>query len=122
MSFATQAISILGSNNVTGTWANQLGWDASNENITFVVNETVRLYGVDTEAQATDLDKAYAILEYALWKQVHNVISTYIDYSADGESFKMSQSAEVVEKKMLRAKMEATAYLSQYKVRVGNAS
>lgn len=97
-----------------GGLANQLEWEVETGSYDFIVSEAIRLYGVDTEAEATTLDKLYTIAKVVLWESVLNEISFDYDYTANGASFKRSQMAEQVKENLESARTEAMEYLENF--------
>ena len=94
-----------------GGLRSQLGWEIESGSYDFTVSDALRLYGVSTEAEATDLDKLYTLAKVVLWESVLREISFDYDYSANGASFKRSQMYQQVEKNLAEAKFEAVFYL-----------
>jgi len=101
------------------TLATQLGWTKAGGSFDFVVSEAVRLYGVGSEVEATDLDKLYALSKVVLWETVLREISFDYDYSANGASFKRSQVYAQVKDNLEDARAEAQIYLGGYTIEQG---
>lgn len=100
-----------------GGLADQLGWNSNS--YTFVVAEALRLYGVSSEDQATDLNKLYALARVALWEAVLREVSMDFDYSANGANFRRSQVYEQVRQNLEDARADAQMYLGDYAVGTG---
>jgi len=91
-----------------------LGWS----DFSVIVEDALALYGVATEAEATDTDKLYAVARLALWRQAETDVSLDMDFAADGRSYKRSQMHDMILKNLAQAKMEATPYLSVLQIGV----
>lgn len=94
------------------------GWSAGDT--TFVTSNTLRVYGVTNESDASDISKLYAIAKVESFKQVLSLISTKYSFSADGGNFSRSNVFDAVEKLYQDAISEAMVYLPANNVRVGN--
>lgn len=70
------------------TLSGTLGWDT--HTLDLVVADALLLYGVSTEADATDLRKAYCLLDYSAARRILRGVAMNHDYSADGESFSLN--------------------------------
>ena len=79
--------------------------------IAFAVDEAVTLYGVATEAEATDLLKLHTIGKMTVWSGVNIFMSAKFDYSADGESFSLSQLKEFASQQLSTSTSAASTYL-----------
>jgi len=95
----------------------QLGWSDSIE-ITAVINKTFQSYGVDTEAEATDLTKLHALADVAVWRQALNDISLDYNWSADGASYSRSQAVTAIRENLMYAESVAIAYNPAYNITV----
>lgn len=109
MTLETYLVSYLGDN-----LAQQLEWTTSASSFDFVMSEALRLYGVDTEAEATDLDKLYALSKVTLWEAVLREVSMDYDYSANGASFKRSQMVDQIKENLDSAITESMNYSDSY--------
>lgn len=104
-----------------GGLSSQLGWDTVSGSYDFIVSETIRLYGVSTEAEATDLNKLYTIGKMVLWETVLRELSMDYDYTANGASFKRSQMYQQIKENLDTAITEAMVYLDGYnKIHLGS--
>lgn len=102
-----------------GGLSGTVGWDINSLNL--VVSDALLLYGVSTEADATDTTKAYALLDYCAARRILREASMNHDYSADGESFSLSQVPESVAKFLLNeAWTVAFHYLPEGSTEVGS--
>jgi hypothetical protein len=97
----------------------QLSWSDSIE-VTAVINKTFEMYGVATEAEATDLTKLHALADVAVWRQALNDISLDYAFSADGASFSRNQAVDAIRKNLDNAESLAIAYLPAYNITVHN--
>lgn len=93
----------------------QLGWTDSVE-ITAITEKTLEMYGVSTEAEATDSRKLHAIADVAVWRQALNDVSLDYNFSADGASYSRSQQAEAIRDNLKNAVEDAVAYSSSYAI------
>lgn len=93
-----------------GGLSGTVGWDETA--LQLAVDDAVDLYGVDTEAEATDTKKFKALLRYSAAKRIVREVAMDFDYSADGESFHRSQVPEQTAKYLLQdAMLDALPYL-----------
>ena len=76
------------------------------------------MYGVSTEAEATDLTKLHALADVAVWRQALNDISLDYNWSADGASFSRSQAVTAIRENLMRAESAAMAYNPAYNITV----
>lgn len=97
----------------------QLGWSDSVQ-IAVIVAKTLELYGVATEAEATDTTKAHALADVAVWRQALTDISLDYAFSADGASFHRNQAVDGVRKNLDMAESNAIVYLPAYNITVHN--
>ena len=102
-----------------GSIATQLSWTTSGSSYDFSVSEALRIYGVTTEAEATDLNKLYAFAKMCLWDSVLREISFDYDYSANGASFKRSQLYDRVKENLDIAVNDVLPYLDNYQISTG---
>lgn len=98
--------------NVSGT----LAW--RQDTLDFIVAETLDLYGVSTEAEATDTTKAKAILRFKTMERILMDYSTSHDYAADGESFSLNQVPTRFMEMWKLAKRDVQPYLPNTKITV----
>lgn len=93
-----------------GGLSGTVGWDINA--LQLAVNDAIELYGVDTEAEATDTKKLNPLLRYATARRILREASMDFDYSADGESYHRSQvSKQVAEFLVSDALVDALPYL-----------
>ena len=97
------------------TIKSQLGWNDSTQIVT-IVAKTLELYGVATEAEATDLTKAHALADVAVWRQALNDIALDYNFSADGASFSRSQAVNNIQKNLDEAASRALIYMASYDI------
>jgi len=100
-----------------GGLAEQLDWDSTDYE--FIVSETLELYGMDTEAQATDSKKLHALAKVITWKTVLREVTFNYDFSADGASFKRSQMYALAKQNLDEAMKDALEYLPAYEILSG---
>ena len=93
----------------------QLGW-TDGANIATIITKTLEMYGVSTEAEATDLTKLHALADVAVWRQALNDISLDYNWSADGASFSRSQAVTAIRDNLMRAESVAIAYSPAYNI------
>jgi hypothetical protein len=79
---------------------------------TFLVSETLDLYGVDTEAEATDLSKLHKLGIYKLWERLLVKSSASFDFSVNGNSYKTSSLYDFCQKNLSMAYADAVGYLA----------
>lgn len=84
-----------------------LGWS----DFSVITEDALSLYGVDLEAEATDLDKLHALARFAAWKQAQVDVSLDVNFSADGRRFDRSQMHDMITKNLASAMADATPYL-----------
>lgn len=93
----------------------QLGWSDSLQLVT-ITDKTLEMYGVATEAEATDARKLHAIADIAVWRQALADVSLDYNFSADGASYSRSQQADMIRKNLDDAITAAVAYSAQYAI------
>lgn len=91
-----------------------LGWTE----YTSIIEDTLELYGVDLEAEATDLTKLHRLADYSVWKQALTDVSLDNDFSADGASYSRSQMHKMILENLSKAEEEALDYLPSSQVKV----
>ena len=95
----------------------QLGW-TDGANIATIITKTLEMYGVSTEAEATDLTKLHALADVAVRRQALNDLSLDYNWSADGASFSRSQAVTAIRENLMRAESAAMAYNPAYNITV----
>lgn len=100
--------------NISGT----VGWDINS--VQLVVDDMLIAYPADSEAEASDTTKAYALLRYYTWSRIRDEFILDFDYKSDGESFSRSQIVEQLERKIAEARVAASAYLPANQITVTN--
>lgn len=95
----------------------QLGWNDSTQIVT-IVDKALELYGVATEALATDSVKLHALADVAVWRQALADISLDYAFSADGGSFHREQAVDAIRKNLDMAEGNAIAYMAAYQITV----
>lgn len=98
----------------------QLGWHDSLQVIA-ITDKTLEMYGVATEAEATDSKKLHALADIAVWRQALADVSLDYNFSADGASYSRSQQADMIRKNLDEATNNALVYLPNYSILI-NAS
>ena len=93
----------------------QLGWQDSDE-IDTIIHKTLEWYGVDTEAEATNLRKLHTIADLAVWRHALNDVSLDYDFNADNAGYKRSQQAEMIRENLNAAETAAMVYLPNYSI------
>lgn len=93
----------------------QLGWFDSLQLAT-ITEKTLEMYGVATEAEATDARKLHAIADVAVWRQALNDVSLDYNFSADGASYSRNQQAEMIRNNLNNAITDAVAYSANYAI------
>lgn len=79
--------------------------------IILVIQDTLSVYGVDTEAEATNIQKLYALAKIEMWKRAMLEASFSFDMSLDGNSYKTSQIYDFCQKNYFQAMYDASEYL-----------
>ena len=98
----------------------QLGWSDSLQ-ISAITDKALELYGVSTEAEATDATKLHALADVAVWRQALNDVSLDYDFAADGASYKRSGQADMIRKNLDTAEYAAIVYLPNYSILVSHS-
>jgi len=93
----------------------QLGWSDSLQ-IDAIAEKTLEMYGVATEAEATDTTKLHALADIAVWRQALNDVSLDYNFAADGASYSRSQQHAMIQKNLDTAIGDAMAYLPNYSI------
>lgn len=86
--------------------------------INFAVSSTLVDYGVDVEAEATDLSKLHKLAEVNIWKRLMVLNSANFDYSGDGASYKTSQIYEFCKQNWINAVNDAVEYLPNGEIEI----
>lgn len=95
----------------------QLSWSDSLE-ISAITEKTLELYGVATEAEATNTTKLHALADVAVWRQALIDVSMDYDFSADAASYKRSQQADMIRENLQTAENDAIVYMPNYAMTV----
>lgn len=95
----------------------QLGWSDSLQ-IEAITEKALELYGVDTEAEATDNKKLHALVDVSVWRQALNDVSLDYNFSADGASYSRSQQSEMIKDALEQASVNAIVYMPYYSIGV----
>lgn len=98
----------------------QLGWHDSLQ-IVAITDKTLEMYGVATEAEATDSKKLHALADIAVWRHALADVSLDYDFNADNAGYKRSQQADMIRKNLDEATNNALVYLPNYSILI-NAS
>lgn len=98
-----------------GQIKSQLGWSDSLQLAT-ITEKTLEIYGVATEAEATDSRKLHALADVAVWRQALADVSLDYNFSADGASYSRSQQADMIRKNLNDAITDAVAYSANYAI------
>lgn len=93
----------------------QLGWNDSTQIVT-IVAKALELYGVATEAEATDTTKLHALADVAVWRQALNDIALDYSFSADGAQYSRNQASERVKELLAQAESTAIVYMPNYQM------
>ena len=102
-----------------GQVKSQLGWSDSLQ-IATITDKALELYGVATEALATDTAKLHALADVAVWRQALADVSLDYNFSADGASYSRSQQADMMRKNLDAAYDAAIVYMSNYQIGVSS--
>jgi len=100
-----------------GNLATDLGYTSGS--LSVVVSDTLLEYEVDTEAEAIDFKKLYAIAKVIVWKKILTDLVTAYNFSADGGNFQRSQMYDMAMKNYQDCINSALPYLSGYAIEVG---
>lgn len=93
-----------------GGISGSVGWDINAMQL--VVDDAVEMYGVLTEAEASNTTKLNPLLRYSAARRILREASMDFDYSADGESYHRSQvSKQVAEFLVADALVDALPHL-----------
>ena len=98
----------------------QLGWSDSLQ-LSAITDKTLEMYGVATEAEATNTKKLHAIADIAVWRQALADVSLDYNFSADGANYSRSQQADIIRKNLDEAINNAVVYLSTYAIGVSSS-
>lgn len=108
---------IVATSNLSGTFGS--AWDANVSQT--VVDDALLDYGVDSEADMTDVTKKKALLKYFTWsKIVDMLIMSPVEYKTGGESLKFDRKS--LEARLAREKVVAMRYLSSNQISQGRVS
>ena len=81
--------------------------------------DVLALYGVETEAEATNLAKLYAIAKSISWLHIMSATASAYNFSADGATFNRSQIFEMAKANYLSTLADAIQYMPSYEVEIG---
>ena len=93
----------------------QLGWSDSLQ-ISAITEKTLEMYGVSTEAEATNASKLHTLADVAVWRQALNDVSLDYDFNADNAGYKRSQQDDMIRKNLQAAETAALVYLPNYSI------
>jgi hypothetical protein len=99
------------------TIKSQLSWNDSTQIVT-IVEKALELYGVTTEAEATNTAKLHVLASVAVWDRALTDISLDHNFSADGASYSRSQAVDAVRKNLDQALSAALVYMPGYTINV----
>lgn len=99
-----------------GSLSGTFGWGQAT--LDFIVSEALLEYPAETEADATDLKKAKALLRFKTMERALIELSDSTDYAADGESFRLSQIPANIREMWVSAKRDVIPYMSSSKISV----
>lgn len=94
----------------------QLSWSDSID-VVAIVARAAELYGAADESGMTDLVKAHALTDVAVWRRALADISLDYSFAADGASYSRSQAVESVRANLNTAEVVAMPYLSAYQIK-----
>lgn len=97
-----------------GQVKSQLGWDSTD--LGTIIAKALQLYGVDTEAEATDTTKAEKLTDFAVWRQALNDVSMDYAFSADGRTLHREQAVQHIRDNMNDAYRLAMEYMPEYQI------
>lgn len=97
----------------------QLGWDS--DDLSTIINKTLEIYGVATEAEATNTPKLHAVADVAVWRQALTDVSLDYDFSADNASYKRGQQSDMIRKNLEQAVTAAIVYMPGYSIGVSSS-
>ncbi len=104
---------------ISNTYAqviSQLGWTTQ---ITTIISKVLQLYGVATEAEATDQEKLEKLADYCVWKQALADISLDYSFTEQGVgTYSRNQAVENIRSNMNAAYTAAMPYLPEYQITV----
>ena len=103
-----------------GQIKSQLGWSDSLQLVT-ITDKALEMYGVATEALATDSKKLHALADVAVWRQALHDVSLDYSFSADNASYSRSQQADMIRKALDEAFSAAIVYMPDYQIGVSSS-
>lgn len=101
--------------NTFGQVKTQLAWTDSGQLAT-IIAKALQLYGVDTEAEATDSEKAERLVDYCVWRQALADISLDYSFSADDRTLHRSQAVDHIRSNANEAYRLALGYMPEYQI------
>lgn len=90
--------------------------------IALVIDDILTAYGVDTESEATNLKKLYALARVEMWKRAMLEASFAFDISTDGNNYKHSQIYDFCQKNFYQAVYDASEYLPEFVIGIDQFS
>src|SRR5512146_87419 len=94
----------------------QLNWSDSVD-VVAIVAKAAELYGAADESAMTDLVKAHALTDVAVWRRALNDIALDYSFAADGASYSRNQATDAIRANLKEAEAGALPYLANYQIK-----
>ena len=101
-----------------GQVGKDFGWTNKSDFGT-IIEDTLLLYGVKTEAEATDLVKLRSLAKMVAWGFVLSSLSANYSFSADGATYNRNQYYEMAKSNYSNCLSECYMYLPDYSIETG---
>jgi hypothetical protein len=105
--------------NYLGQVALDLGWTSGSASYGTIIEDTLALYGVESEDEATDTLKLRSLAKLVAWGYVMATASTNYAFSADGATFNRNQFFEMAKSNYLNSLSDCYKYLPDYDIQTG---
>ena len=99
--------------------ATYLEWTAESTEVDIIVEDTIKLLGLASEAASTNIVALRTVAMYVAWRSVMYAISTDYTYSADKAKYNRSDMYEASKMNYKEIKKEAFQYLPSGGIGVG---
>ena len=105
-----------------GQMATYLGWTSVSDEVDLIVEDTLGILGLASEAASTNSVSLKAVTMYVTWQAVMYSISTDYTFSADKAKYNRTDMMEAAERFFISAKKEALPYIGVGQITVGEVT
>ena len=105
-----------------GQMATYLSWTTASTEIDIIIEDTLGLLGLASEAASTNTVSLRAVAMYVAWRAVKYTISTDYTYSADKAKYDRNAMQDAADRNFMSSKSEAFQYLSVGQLTIGEVT